>query len=54
MSLCNSLDPGHLIPRLESALESGTIFPCTQAVTSRLEMPSDGTEGGEKALGVFC
>jgi hypothetical protein len=42
----------YFVPRLELALKSGTIFPCVQAMPSRLEMSGDGTKGGKKTLGV--
>ena|SRR2546421_9880952 len=51
LSFCNSLDPAHLIPRLVSASESGTIFPCTQAGTSRLQMPSHGRDQPRESVG---
>jgi len=37
--LCRLLHPGYLIPDQEATLENGTVFPGTQTVTSRLEMP---------------
>jgi hypothetical protein len=43
----------HLIPLLKSVLKSGTVFSCAQTVSSRLEIPTDGTERGKKALRVF-
>jgi hypothetical protein len=38
---------------LESFLQNETIFSDTQTVASGLEMPSDGAEGGQEALGLF-
>lgn len=37
-----------LVPVLESAMENGTVFPSTQTLTSRLEMPSDGARSAER------
>ncbi|GHO73865.1 hypothetical protein KSD_16360 [Ktedonobacter sp. SOSP1-85] len=51
--ICDQFPPGYLILLLESVLQNGTVFSGTQTVVSRLEMPSDGTEGSEKALRLF-
>ena len=51
--LCDVLDGSYLIPLLESVLQNGTVLPGTQMMPSCLEMSSDGTEGGKKALRVF-
>ena len=51
--LCDWLDASHLIPLLESALQNGAVLPDTQTMSSWLEMSSDETKGGEKALGLF-
>src|SRR5258708_22865121 len=51
--LCDLLDASYLIPVLESVLQNGTVLPGTQTMPSWLEMSSDGTKGGKKALRVF-
>jgi hypothetical protein len=51
--LCDLLDASDLIPLLESVLQNGTVLPGTQMMPPWLEMSSDGTEGGKKALRVF-
>ncbi|GHO89441.1 hypothetical protein KSZ_74470 [Dictyobacter formicarum] len=51
--LCDLLDASYLIPLLEAVLQNGTVLPGTQMMPPWLEMSSDGTEGGKKALRVF-
>ena len=51
--LCDLLDASYLIPVLESVLQNGTVFPSTQAVSSRLEMTRDRAKSRKKALCLF-
>src|SRR5260370_35521368 len=53
MWLCDQFNASHLIPDLKFVLQKGAVFLGPQTVTPWLKMPSNGTEGREKALRLF-
>ena len=47
------LTPITRVSGLKSVLQNGTVLPGTQTMSSWLEMSSNGSKGGEKALCLF-